>query len=378
MTDKQLSIEPPLLDFGDVQVGGIAAHKFVLTNHKSTPLTFHLQANPSGNGADFNITDLSHNVLQPFECKNLTVAFSPVARGRRQHSWALRSVDHSGRLAEQTIALIGRGTPAVRHSFRAVALPPQDGGKEGFHYVLTISNANYLRSLEAQAGCPLNWYAAVSSGTRRGAVSPTEHRKPGEVFLASEVSSLEKVSVLNCFDIQSVCNHWFTRVHHTITEQNVLEDIDEAIRHTTTTVPQQAKLHSRHRLDWRKVKNHIISSPDAGDIMEINTHAGSTLCIVISSRIMNAYYRTCLAGGRIALVVTAESAELEDKTTTYGVRTTSIPSRGELWVACYTPTLRYIESRLPKREVRFLGCRLSPKDLDAVLERVGLYLGVES
>lgn len=384
MLTKTLLIEPSSVNFGNVQVGSIAIHKLLLINLNSSSVTFHLKATSSNNSRDFNLIDLSQNTLRPFEHRQLTVAFSPIAGGNRTHSWALRAETSSGEAFEQTINLEGRGDPAVRNTLRGVSLPPQEGQKEGYHYMLTVSNQDYLDMLEAH-GALIDWYAAVPSGSRRGEVQETTIPKPGEVLLPGDISSLDGYGILHCFDVQTVKTKWLTHIHNTITNEQILTEVDEAIRHTTVACKRREE-RCRHELTEGRLKEYMDTAPVTGDIFKFTHGFQEHFGVVISSPLLTAFYLKIFEKSnrkrRMALVVRAKLARSTQKTKNFGVRTSIIPGIGPLWVPCYTATIKCLDDIPdPKTEnnyqVRFEKKTLSTQDIKAIQERVRLYLGVE-
>lgn len=379
MAPKPLLIHPLTLDFGEVQIGGIATHQFFITNTNLAAVTFRMTAQASSNGADFNVMDLTNSTLGPLEKRKVTVAFCPTGMGRRQHAIRLQIAESTKLILDEEISFSGQGTPAIRHSFRGVALPPREGEKKGFHYVCAVSNTAYLQCLERQMGQPFDWYAAVPSGTSHGKISEGTKLKPGEIFLRPEMTSLEGISILYGFDVQSIHHHWLTRVHSTITDRQVLDELDEAMNHTTG-VCHQDRSRCRHQLGQRVSSSSPKGHPETlipGDVLRFSDRFGDYLGIMVSPPSFTKFYKDCF-GKRMALVVYADMAMAEDKTAPFGVRTAHVGDLGELWVRCYTATIKKLDERLPYYRVKPSGWRLGEKDIEAIRERVRLYLGIDA
>ncbi len=376
MVAKLLQVEPTTLDFGEIQVGGVAVHHLIITNNTPDEATFHLRAHPTGNGADFNIVDLTDNTLAPFSHREITVAFCPMGFGQRQHHFAVHQVGPQGSELVETIALSGTGSQARRHSFRAVSLPPRQGEKQGFHYVLSVSDNRYLQCLEKEMGHEFDWYAAIPSGTRKKKVSLETELKPGELLLHPNTTALNGISILNCFDIQTIHINWLTRIHSTVTDQRLLSEMNEAMGHATGLCQNTPEKCRHEVLCEEELLPYYRVAPEAGQLIKIKTDEYISYYAIISPRLITARYYQCFKKYKMALTVRVDKAKETDKTTNYGVYIEPTSDKGALWAPCYTASILNLQDTHWRR-VTFLDRKLSPEELVAVQERVRLYLGLE-
>lgn len=200
-----------------------------------------------------------------------------------------------------------------------------------------------------------------------------------QTLLSPLDSSLEGISILDCFDIQMVKTKWLSQVHHTITDREILNEVDESIRHTVTICRREEET-CRHQLikEQDYLEESLISAPKMGDVFEFTKYSNTRIGIVISPPALTAHFQKRFKV-RMALIVTAYRASQSDKTTAFGVRTASIGDIGPLWAACYTATIQKLDNDSKKHyRARFRQVSLSMQDLKAIHERVLLYLGVES
>ena len=358
-------IEPLVLSLAPIDFGrGPGRGQVRVTNSSSH--TIEVTVSPRTPVSDWGLQVIAPTApfsLAQGQSSAVEVTASPESFGHRSFDF-----DVTGRGEEMHLSATFRvsveSLPPRRSSLFKVDLPAnRHAGTQCEHWMLAASERPLLQALVHQ-GATVDWYTAVSTGTRRRSVSSSTSLRCGEVFLSATAANSPLDAMINGFDIQDVYMSWLSTFKADITDPVVLDDVDTAMR----AAIGRTHVTSRHSpIPQRLLGTYLSQVPAQGEVV---SYPGYGDMIVVSPPEVSARLSACFRAPQ-AILIEALEATAESETTFCTVLASKSSVRDKsLLVYPYTPSLWPLDTAVRN------GDRIADDELSLILERLAAYLGV--